>query len=239
MFRHLASRRFLPTVTSLVLSMMFGAVVSMRAQNPTGSTTDLQLHKFQPAISPALAVQSASSSDLSVDASGMSRLAASQIAALQREKNSRTAAQRKIDSNVLYTERMLQGTNAAPGVASLDTGVMLDGNNNIVVDMVANVSEVLLSRLNAAGATVLYANAAKHSIRALIAPNQLEGLAALPDVIFINPMQQASHSRPNGRLAQHAGPKWNLAPGFDVRAAKVRAMILDWQQTHWFSLLIA
>jgi hypothetical protein len=71
-----------------------------------------------------------------------------------------------------------------------------------------------------------------HSIRALIAPSQIEGIAALPDVIFINPMQQASHSGRNVRPATNSGVKWNLAPRFDSRAARVRAMLLGWQQTH-------
>jgi hypothetical protein len=49
----------------------------------------------------------------------------------------------------------MRGMNAAPGVVSLNTGVMLDANNDIVVDMVANVTDALLSKLSAAGATVL------------------------------------------------------------------------------------
>lgn len=178
MFRHPVSRRFVFSVLSRIVLVAIGTAVSLPAQTHMDRTTDLYLHRFQPTVSPELAAQSASSSDLSVDSRGMSYFAAAQIAALQQEKNSRTPSQRKIDSNVLYTERMLQGMNAAPGVASLDTGVMLDANNNIVVDMVANVTGALLSKLSAADATVLYSNASMHSIRALIAPSQIEGFAA-------------------------------------------------------------
>jgi hypothetical protein len=232
LFRHPVSRRFVFSVLSRIVLVAIGTAVSLPAQTHMDRTTDLYLHRFQPTVSPELAAQSASSSDLSVDSRGMSYFAAAQIAALQQEKNSRTPSQRKIDSNVLYTERMLQGMNAAPGVASLDTGVMLDANNNIVVDMVANVTGALLSKLSAADATVLYSNASMHSIRALIAPSQIEGFAALPDVIFINPMQQANHSRRKVLPAKNSGPQWNLAPRFDARAARVRAMLLGWQQSH-------
>jgi hypothetical protein len=63
--------------------MALGAAVSLPAQTPLDRTTDLQLHKFQPTVAPELAVQSPASSDLCMDASGMSHFATTQIAALQ------------------------------------------------------------------------------------------------------------------------------------------------------------
>lgn len=191
-------------------------------QTATDVGTDLHFHKFQPKMSPEMAAQSASTFDRTVDASGISRFAAAQMNALQQEKASRTPAQQKIDSNVLYTERMLQGQDAAPGVSYLETGVDLDDNNNIAVDMVANVSEALLAKLAAAGASVLYTNAPLRSIRAVIPPAKIEGIAALPEVVFISPLQGSDTNRviaPKKSL----GRSWPMAPAFKARMGKVLA----------------
>ena len=183
------------------------------AQTIVGSTTDLQVHKFQPQGAPEQAADSASMSDRTAGANGISHFAANQMQALQREKYSRTPAQQKIDSNILYTERMLQGQEAAPGVPFLNTGVDLDANNHIVVDMVANVTDSLLSSLSAAGAKILYSNVGLRSIRATIPPDKIEEIAALPDVIFISPQQESRHSGRNiasrgRRRAGYASGTW-------------------------------
>jgi subtilase family protein len=121
--------------------------------------------------------------------------------------------------------RMLAGQPAAPGVASLYTGVDLDRNNNIVVDIVANVTDELLERLSAIGAQVLYTNRDLRSIRAIVPPEDIEYLAASPDVIFIWP-KQGSLTR--GHLATAFNSplgSWTVAPGFKQRAARIRKQL--------------
>ncbi len=98
----------------------------------------------------------------------MSALAAQQILALEQDKDSRTLAQRKLDSNLLYTVRMMRGESAAPGVPFLYTGVDLDDNNNVAVDITANVTDRLLEQMKSAGAMILYSHAGFRSIRAII-----------------------------------------------------------------------
>ncbi len=137
----------------------------------TASPTDIQFHKFQPAVSPEEATSGAPSQGTLSNGIGVT--AAQQMMALQREKNSRTPAQQKIDSNVLYTIRMLGGKPAAPGVSYLYTGVDLDASDNIVVDMVANVTDTLLEKITTSGGQVLYVNRALRSIRAIIPPEQI------------------------------------------------------------------
>ena len=190
--------------------------------------TDLQFHKFQPRVAPDQAVP-ATANQAQTD-NGISVNAAQQMLALQQDKASRTPAQRKIDSNILYTIRMLAGQPAAPGVDFLYTGVDLDEQNDIVVDMVANVTEQLLQQLTAAGAQVLYRNTSLRSIRAIVPPAKIEGIAASPDVIFISPKQGSMTNRIEPPPLDHPWMLWNLSPGFALRAATVRqklAAVLD------------
>jgi uncharacterized repeat protein (TIGR01451 family) len=196
--------------------------VSQDAQN-TG--TDLKLHKFVPKIPPEIATPAPANQTLNT--TGLSALTVQQIEMLEMEKVSRTPSQRKIDSNVLFTMRMLQGQSAAPGIPYLNTGVDLDQNNNIVVDITANVTDELLKQLQSAGATVLYTNAQYHAIRAIIPPNQIESLAALSDITFISPKvgsMTAGSSLPGRNRAWPLPPSaTHFPPGFEQRAAKVRA----------------
>ncbi|HEX6907563.1 MAG TPA: hypothetical protein VF154_13195, partial [Terriglobales bacterium] len=151
--------------------------------------------------------------------------AVQQMQALQVEKALRTPAQHKIDSNILFTVHMLAGQPAAPGIPYLDTGVDLDRNDHIVVDMVAHITDRLLLRLAAAGAQVLYSNAQLRSIRAIIPPSQIEAIASSPDVIFISPKQGSMTQ--GTRLPTPLSPllRWTLTPGFERRAANIRRQL--------------
>jgi Subtilase family len=191
------------------------------AQTP--KATDLEFHKFQPKVAPERAYAGALVQGTSP--SGIGPMAAQQILSLQQEKASRTAAQQKIDSNVLYTIRMLAGQAAAPGVPYLYTGVDLDVNNHIVVDIVANVTDELLQQITGAGGAVLYTNAALRSIRALVPPQQIETVAASPDVIFISP-KQGSLTRAHEAVEFISPMRFSYAAqDFRRRAARVRKQL--------------
>src|SRR5260370_13511150 len=182
-------RSFWLSSTIVLALFMMTATVSMRAQVAQDTDTDVKFHKFQPKVPPEQAAPTAAARR--PGPAGMSTAAAQQIQALEQEKDSRTPAQQKIDSNVLYTIRMLQGKPAAPGVPYLYTGVDLDENNNVVVDITAHVTDKLLQQLSSAGALILYSTPALRSIRAIIPPGQMETVAASPDVICISPKQEA------------------------------------------------
>ncbi|MGC2321395.1 MAG: S8 family serine peptidase, partial [Terriglobales bacterium] len=223
--RWFSTRRILQAVTlTLLLTAPAGLwtqTAPVRAPGQTReSVTDLQFHKFEPKVAPDRAAPADTNQGQTV--SGISVNAARQMQALQQEKASRTPAQRKIDSNILYTIRMLAGQPAAPGVDFLYTGVDLDAQDNVVVDMVANVTERLLQQLTAAGALVLYKNASLRSIRAIIPPAQIEAIAASPDVIFIWPKQGSMTRKIEPAPLDHSWLLWNLTPGFALRAATVR-----------------
>src|SRR5580704_14880979 len=136
--------RSFPQVATILLSL-FVLMAGNLLAGQSASPTDLQFHKFQPKVSPEQAASGAPGQGTL--SNGISVTAAQQMLALQREKNSRSPAQQKIDSNVLYTIRMLGGKPAAPGVSYLYTGVDLDASDNIVVDMVAKVTDALLEKI--------------------------------------------------------------------------------------------
>jgi hypothetical protein len=184
-------------------------------------TTDLQFHKFHPKVASG---QEAYAARQAVSPSGIGAAAAQQMQALQLEKALRTPAQRKIDSNILFTVRMLAGEPAAPGISYLDTGVDLDRNDNIVVDMVAHVTGQLLGQLKAAGAQILYVNPELRSVRAIIPPSHMEQIAASPDVIFISPKQGWSAHASYVPLSA-SFLRFDLVPGFKKRAANVRRQL--------------
>ena len=214
--------RWFPQVATILLSL-FVLMAGNLLAGQSASPTDLQFHKFQPKVSPEQAASGAPGQGTLSNGIGVT--AAQQMLALQREKNSRSPAQQKIDSNVLFTIRMLGGKPAAPGVSYLYTGVDLDASDNIVVDMVAKVTDALLEKITTSGGQVLYVNRALRSIRAIIPPEQIENIAASPDVVFISPKQG---SMTHGKQAVgHISPMrfWEVAPGFEQRAAKVRQQL--------------
>jgi hypothetical protein len=212
-----------PVATILLVLFVLAASVFLSGQSAKDTGTDLQFHKFQPKVTPDEAVVGDSAQS---NISGIGVTAAQQMQALQQDKAARTPAQQKIDSNIIYTMRMLAGKPVAPGVPYLYTGVDLDANDNIVVDMVANVTDSLLQQLAAAGAQVLNKNVELRSIRAIIAPNQMEGIAASPDVIFISPKQGSSteYIQPPAPVGNSL-LRLNLAPGFEKRAASIQRQL--------------
>jgi len=220
-FRHIRSFGLAAIVLAL---FAMTASVSLCAQTEPGASIDLHFHKFQPKVSPGQATSA-------IAGQNASDVTAQQIQALELEKSSRTPAQQKIDSNVLYTIRMLSGKSAAPGISSLDTGVDLDDNDRIVVDITATVTDQLLQQLNAAGALVLYSNANFRAIRALVPPEQIENIAASSDVIFVGRkeemMTSASVGISGGKRTpgSNALPKRVMPPGFELRAARIRKQL--------------
>src|SRR5260370_8467269 len=97
-------RSFWLSSTIVLALFMMTAIVSVRAQ--VAQDTDVKFHKFQPKVPPEQAAPTAAAQH--PGPAGMSATAAQQIQALEQEKDSRTPAQQKIDSNVLYPLRILQ-----------------------------------------------------------------------------------------------------------------------------------
>src|SRR5216684_2258429 len=152
----------------------------------------------------------------------ISESAMQQIEALIEEKESRTPAQRKINSQLLYAEKMARGEAIARNVQTLAVNVPTDSDGRLVVDITTTVSDSLLERLKASGAEIIASVPEFRSVRAEVALNQVETIAAFPEVQFIQPKleamtNQADATRPSAR------DDGATFPSFAERAARVQA----------------
>jgi hypothetical protein len=158
--------------------------------------------------------------------SQISEAAQLQIKALLDEKDSRTPAQQKIDSQLIYASRMYRGQSVAAGVPTLEVEVGLDSSGKTIVDITTIVDDKVLSALKSAGAEILYSSEVYQSIRAIIPIDRLETIAALQQVRFIQPKQEARTSQRMQRPTSLPDPA-TQAPGFDARAERVRAQVSE------------
>lgn len=118
-----------------------------------------------------------------------------QIQALTAEKESRTPAQRKIDSQLHYAQKRQAGKFAAAGVATLESGVEIDFENSTVVDIDATVSKALIARIRKSGGEVLHASEKDGSIQARLPISAVEDIAETSEVTFISPAHKAEVNR--------------------------------------------
>lgn len=156
--------------------------------------------------------------------------AAAQIQALLQEKESRTPVQKKIDSNLLYALKMSRGQPIANGINTLETGILTDVGGRVVVDIVALPTDAVFETIDAAGGRVIDAHRGIRNIRAEIPIEALENIAALPQVVFINPKQESVTLGNDGPRTQALkGVSSALLPklpaGFAGRAAALRAKV--------------
>ena len=110
---------------------------------------------------------------------------ANQIQTLQNEKASRTPAQQKMDSRLVFEIRKKQDPTLANGLTSLRAAVKIEGGGGVMVDIDATVTQALLDQIKASGGSVLVSSAQFHSIRALLPLESMEILAGRDDVKFI------------------------------------------------------
>jgi hypothetical protein len=157
-----------------------------------------------------------------------------QIKALLDEKASRTPAQQKLDSQLLYAAKMRRGEPIAAGVRQLSVKADVDAEAKTTVDITAIVGGTLIEDLAAAGAEIISVYARYNSIRARAPIDRLEEIAALPQVRFIQPKQapQYSHRVERERLAGHNVGE-ELAPGFLGRSVRVRSFLTDALNRLW------
>jgi subtilase family protein len=147
-------------------------------------------------------------------AADISAAALAQIDALMAEKDSRTPEEQKIDSQLLYERRMESGQSVADGIWFVETDLPYADDGHLIVDIRARAGSGLASRLPAAGVDVVFESADGSDIRAHLDVAQVEGLAADPDVIFIQPRQAAMVS------GQSATPNVAIPTGQGSRSSE-------------------
>lgn len=120
----------------------------------------------------------------------LSQEASQQMREVSDDKRSRTKAQRKIDSQLLYALKQKRGETR--GVPREPIKLDLDAQGRVLVDISAKVSTRLTSRIHKLGGTVISQFEAYHTVRARLALEKLEALASMDDVRFIMPAAQAT-----------------------------------------------
>jgi len=108
------------------------------------------------------------------------------------EKDSRTPAQQKINSQLLYEIYRVRGQAAAKGVPPDPTGVRIDGKGRALVDVRAEVSSVLQERVRSLGGTITSVSQEYRSIIAWVPLTRLERLAEDRAVHAIEPAAEAA-----------------------------------------------
>jgi hypothetical protein len=115
-----------------------------------------------------------------------------QIRAFFAEKASRTPAQRKLATALLYASRESRGLAMVQGLPPLRriadrAGVEPDGM--VVVDIHGEVTDALLQTIAGMGGRLGVALPRSGAVRARVPVRRLEALAALPEIRFITPRQ--------------------------------------------------
>jgi len=112
------------------------------------------------------------------------------------EKELRTDAQKKIDSQVLYEIYRAQGLAAEKRVPPDPTGVRIDEKKRALIDVRAPVTAALSDAIAKLDGTVVSSSAQYNSTIAWIPLLKLEQLADNPAVVAIQPAAEATTQRP-------------------------------------------
>ena len=107
------------------------------------------------------------------------------------EKTERSAAQQKINSQLLYEIYRRRGEAERKGVPPGKTDVRIDARGRAFVDVRADVTAALQQKIRALGGTILSTSRESHSIIARVPLLKLERLASNPAVRFIEPAAEA------------------------------------------------
>ncbi len=123
------------------------------------------------------------------------RLTAAMLAsinAMDREKDARTPTQRKIDSQLLFADKMRRGVPIAEGVDALTVDLERDAKGRVKVDLKAKVSQALLQSIADAKGEVLDSHDDYGSVRAWLGLEHVEAIAGRSDVAFVHPAAKAT-----------------------------------------------
>ena len=111
--------------------------------------------------------------------------ARAQFTAIAQEKDSWTPVQRKIGSKLLIESKKRRGRPLAAGFPNLRSSIKVDDAGLTLVDIKAEVTDELLSRIKELGGQVVNSHPRFKAIRARVPIEKMEPLAAEADVISI------------------------------------------------------
>ena len=218
-------------IFTIVVFFIFGTVRST-ASGPSGSRQETAAHQ---AIPNDLSAGLRSVPAKQEPAPAIDQAAWQQIQALLEEKEARTAAQQKIDSQLLYAIRMRRGERIATTVPSLSVEVGADDSGRVTVDISAIIDDEFLNNLRGMGVEVSSVFRQYNSLRAIVSLEQLETIASFAQVRFIQPKQEALFSQTQvgakkpllrqPRSSSAGQQTWRPFEDINDRAARVRTAL--------------
>jgi hypothetical protein len=110
------------------------------------------------------------------------------------EKESRTPAQKKIDSQLLFAIYRKRGEAEAKGVPPGELLVKFDDEGRAIVSIRAKVTETVLEKIKSLDGKIISTSERYDDIRAHIALEKLEALAELKDVTAIMPAEESTNN---------------------------------------------
>ncbi len=110
-----------------------------------------------------------------------------QIRELLQEKQSRTSAQRKLGTQLVYAARAAAGLRLTASIDALPEAAAIATAAGVVIDVKAATSSALLPLIAQAGGRMLYTSPRTGNLRARIPLQLAESLAGQPGVQFIRP----------------------------------------------------
>lgn len=159
---------------------------------------------------------------------GIHTNALKQIEALQNEKSTRTPAQQKMDSQLVYASKRNRKIPFGPEVSLLQIDLKAQVDGKIMVDIDAEVTPALLTAIETAGGKVMNSFPRFRAIRALLAVDQIEDIAAHPNVKFIGRAAEAETRTGSVTSEGDITHKANLArTTFGITGAGVKVGVLS------------
>jgi subtilase family protein/Calx-beta domain-containing protein len=148
-----------------------------------------------------------------------------QIQALLEEKQSRTPAQQKIDSQLLYAIKQRRGESIAGKASNLSLNLEVGDDGRVVVDISAIIDDKLLDDLRDLKVEIQSSFKEYNTLRAIVALDQLETIAALSQVRFIQPKQEAMFSQSQTGAQNSVQPERAYPPTLESRYGKYSKQI--------------
>ena len=158
----------------------------------------------------------------------ISESALRQIEALMAEKAARSPSQNKVDSQLLYARKLSRHEPIAEGLDTLRVELERDPADRVWVDIKADVSDELLADIRQRGGNILNSFAQYQAIRAAVPLDEIEGLAARTDVVFIGPAVKMSVNTGSVNSEGDVAEKANVArTTYGVTGAGVKVGVIS------------
>ena len=126
-----------------------------------------------------------------------------------KDEAARTAAQTKLDSQIVLALKKSRGEPPFDKVTKLQPDLAIRPDGRVLVDLDAAVSKELETYLEASGGQIVNSFERYHAIRAVLPLARLEAIAARADVRFIRPADQATTNPRDDRPASSGAIKPN------------------------------